>query len=261
MDILALRLRSSSSATVSGAILVNGAPRRARDFLAVSAYVPQVRVGGEGGGGRGRARPCVAARLGVNWDAVVPRCRLRSNVLRWTRGAPQPTAPAAAPAVPLPPAQHDNFVPTMTASETVAFYAAVVLLPDATDAARRTRCKAVLEMMGLAAQRHTLVGPGRKERGRGGGRRTPCFCRPARLVGAPDQRKWLARRPGLACASVFYYSPLPSAPPSAPTTLPGWWHAARWPHAARPQRRRAPAAGHRVRRRCGPEPGVPGRAH
>lgn len=53
--------------------------------------------------------------------------------------------------------QHDNFVPTMTAAETVGFYASVVLPPSTSAQARRSRVAAVLQLMGLTGQRHTLV--------------------------------------------------------------------------------------------------------
>ncbi|GBF99632.1 ABC transporter G family [Raphidocelis subcapitata] len=93
LDALAMRLRGGRSLSLGGAVLANGRPRRAKDFLAASAYVPQ----------------------------------------------------------------HDNFVPTMTAWETVSFYAAV-LLPDAPAAARAERGECVLQLMGLVAQKDTLVG-------------------------------------------------------------------------------------------------------
>jgi len=54
--------------------------------------------------------------------------------------------------------QHDNFAPTMTAAETVGFYSSVVLPPSTPAAARAARARAVLQLMGLVAQRHTLVG-------------------------------------------------------------------------------------------------------
>ncbi|KAI8474989.1 MAG: hypothetical protein J3K34DRAFT_489493 [Monoraphidium minutum] len=94
LDILAMRLRSGQSAAVGGAVLANGRPRCAKQFLAASAYVPQ----------------------------------------------------------------HDNFVPTMTAEETVGFHAAVVLAPGTPRAERAARAGVVLRLMGLTAQRHTLVG-------------------------------------------------------------------------------------------------------
>jgi ABC-type lipoprotein export system ATPase subunit len=47
----------------------------------------------------------------------------------------------------------------MSAAETVAFHAAVVLPPDTPEPALRARCRAVLALMGLTAQRHTLVRP------------------------------------------------------------------------------------------------------
>lgn len=39
-----MRVRSGRAASVGGEVLVNGGPRRARQFLAASAYVPQVRT-------------------------------------------------------------------------------------------------------------------------------------------------------------------------------------------------------------------------
>lgn len=45
----------------------------------------------------------------------------------------------------------------MTTAETVAFYAAVLLPPDAPLAARAARAESVLQLMGLAAQAGTLV--------------------------------------------------------------------------------------------------------
>jgi hypothetical protein len=44
LDILAMRVRQSRSTIVGGAVLVNGRPRHARQFLSVSAYVPQVKL-------------------------------------------------------------------------------------------------------------------------------------------------------------------------------------------------------------------------
>ncbi len=54
--------------------------------------------------------------------------------------------------------QHDNFVPTMTAAETVGFYAAVVLPPSTPPAARAARIRSVMQLMGLLPQSDTLVG-------------------------------------------------------------------------------------------------------
>lgn len=42
-----MRARSGRSSSLGGIVLATGAPRRARDFLAASAYVPQVPVGGK----------------------------------------------------------------------------------------------------------------------------------------------------------------------------------------------------------------------
>ncbi|KAF6258116.1 hypothetical protein COO60DRAFT_1520342 [Scenedesmus sp. NREL 46B-D3] len=54
--------------------------------------------------------------------------------------------------------QHDNLVPTMTAIESVSFYAAIVLPPDMSKGVRRARIARVLRMMGLSHAQNTLVG-------------------------------------------------------------------------------------------------------
>ena len=53
--------------------------------------------------------------------------------------------------------QHDNFVPTMTVGETLAFYGALALPPDMTPDARRRREAEVLEALGLHSATHLLA--------------------------------------------------------------------------------------------------------
>ncbi len=57
----------------------------------------------------------------------------------------------------LPPTQHDNLVPTMTAHESVTFYASVILPAQLPPAARASRINRVLRMMGLEHAQHMLV--------------------------------------------------------------------------------------------------------
>lgn len=54
--------------------------------------------------------------------------------------------------------QHDNLVPTMTATESVGFYASIVLPPDMPKDVRKARIARVLRMMGLSHAQNTLVG-------------------------------------------------------------------------------------------------------
>ncbi|KAF8067234.1 ctr9 [Scenedesmus sp. PABB004] len=91
MDILAGR---KSVGTLTGAVLVNGAPRRQQDFARKTAYVPQ----------------------------------------------------------------DDNFMPTMTVSETCGYYATLTLPRGMAKAARRARIGEVLAAMGLSHTTDTLVG-------------------------------------------------------------------------------------------------------
>ena len=53
--------------------------------------------------------------------------------------------------------QTDNFIPTMTTEETMHFYAAMILPRRMGAAAKRQRAVEVLEVLGLAAHRKTLV--------------------------------------------------------------------------------------------------------
>jgi ABC-type multidrug transport system ATPase subunit len=53
--------------------------------------------------------------------------------------------------------QHDNLVPTMTAIESVSFYASIVLPPSMPKEARKARIARVLRMMGLSHAQTTLV--------------------------------------------------------------------------------------------------------
>lgn len=53
--------------------------------------------------------------------------------------------------------QHDNLVPTMTATESVGFYASIVLPPDMPKDVRKARIARVLRMMGLSHAQNTLV--------------------------------------------------------------------------------------------------------
>lgn len=54
--------------------------------------------------------------------------------------------------------QHDNLVPTMTSWESLSFYAGIILPPTTSAEKKRKRIQEVLEMMGLAHARDTLVG-------------------------------------------------------------------------------------------------------
>jgi ABC-type multidrug transport system ATPase subunit len=56
--------------------------------------------------------------------------------------------------------QHDNLVPTMTAIESVSFYASIVLPPDMPKEVRKARIARVLRMMGLSHAVNTLVSSG-----------------------------------------------------------------------------------------------------
>jgi hypothetical protein len=53
--------------------------------------------------------------------------------------------------------QHDNLVPTMTSWESLSFYAGIILPPQTSAEKKRKRIQEVLEMMGLAHARDTLV--------------------------------------------------------------------------------------------------------
>lgn len=53
--------------------------------------------------------------------------------------------------------QHDNLVPTMTSSESLAFYAGIILPPTTSAKAKRRRIAEVLAMMGLSKHKDTLV--------------------------------------------------------------------------------------------------------
>lgn len=54
--------------------------------------------------------------------------------------------------------QHDNLVPTMTSWESLSFYAGIILPPQTSAEKKRKRILEVLELMGLAHARDTLVG-------------------------------------------------------------------------------------------------------
>jgi ABC-type multidrug transport system ATPase subunit len=53
--------------------------------------------------------------------------------------------------------QHDNLVPTMTSWESLSFYAGIILPPQTSAEKKRKRILEVLELMGLAHARDTLV--------------------------------------------------------------------------------------------------------
>lgn len=63
--------------------------------------------------------------------------------------------------------QHDNLVPTMTAYESVSFYASIVLPAHMSQDARKARIIRVLRMMGLSHAQNTLVRPCWKHAGLG----------------------------------------------------------------------------------------------
>jgi hypothetical protein len=125
---------------------------------------------------------CALCRRSCVHPSCSQRCRPRARRAPFeTRpnSAPDKVGPQARCLVPSNHPQHDNFVPTMTADETVGFYAAVILPPSTSAQDRADRCRGVLQLMGLTAQRHTLVGGGGPEAaagaaaaGRDGGRRT-----------------------------------------------------------------------------------------
>lgn len=155
MDALAMRIGGGRTTSLGGVVLVNGAPRRAAAFLAASAYVPQARV-----------RACkLCVRGCMHTTARVLRQRgLRDRHPRLSHSSTSTTHIGECTHTPTHPhthtpthPQHDNFVPTMTTAETVAFYAAVLLPPGAPLATRAARAESVLQLMGLAAQAGTLV--------------------------------------------------------------------------------------------------------
>jgi hypothetical protein len=75
-------------------------------------------------------------------------------------GAPPPHPFQLSPPPPTcpPPLQADNFVPTMTTEETLAFFAALMLPARMSGADKAARVKEVLAALGLSHTAHTLVG-------------------------------------------------------------------------------------------------------
>jgi hypothetical protein len=92
-------------------------------------------------------------------------CRMRANMHAcWVPVAlhltPQPAPPPPRHPTPAatPPLQADNFVPTMTTEETLAFFAALILPAHMGSADKAARVKEVLAALGLSHTAHTLVG-------------------------------------------------------------------------------------------------------
>lgn len=160
--------------------------RGARQRRAARRALPaqdRVRAAGAGressGSGTSRALCHVRCTLHAAWCSVRGRCAAgcacrcapgaaAPPVPRpGTRLAP-PTRPGPHPYPPLPPRQHDNFLPAMTARETMHFYATLQLPKSWGAAPRRERVAQVLAAMGLAHAQDTLVGGGRAAWGRGG---------------------------------------------------------------------------------------------
>jgi hypothetical protein len=158
MDILALRGGAGRLCSDGGCVLVDGRPRAAADFLARSAYVPQVR-------------PAAAALLRQPGLVIIsllawaarrlrqPDARRRRLLTSRAAGLDTPaTCTCTLPCHPAPP-QAENFVPTMTAREALAFHAEVLLGRAGRDRRERAaRVEEVLRVMGLAGAAGTLVG-------------------------------------------------------------------------------------------------------
>lgn len=157
LDLLAGR---KTSGLIKGQLLINGAPAVGRDYMRRTAYVPQV-IHPAAVGVPSHKHACGHPPRACFLHAESGLSGLNLSQLLTESGGQHLPPSTLNPLSHCPHThpihtQDDNFVPTMTAGEVLAFDAAVSL-PAAEPAQREARIQQALAAVGLLAQRSTLV--------------------------------------------------------------------------------------------------------
>lgn len=149
-DMLAMRKTVGS---LTGRLLVNGQPATA-SFIRHSSYVPHVSCHNTGlrASWLYGARPLRLPPRQVKRASHSCRTSFCLQCSSCWSFIDEPVS-----SVMLPPLQEDNFIPTMSSRETLAFYARVVLGKPWSRASRRERVAQVLDAVGLSKSANTPV--------------------------------------------------------------------------------------------------------